>query len=77
VLTKDARIRYRPNEKNALERAGVIAIVLTAGNLTGAEMAKLFVKVLAQIERHAALTEPPVLFTFGRSGRLKRTRFLP
>jgi hypothetical protein len=50
VLTKDARIRYRPSERSALERAGVVAMVLTAGNLTGAEMAKLFVKSLGRIE---------------------------
>ncbi len=75
VLTKDARIRYRPNERSALERAGVIAFVLTAGNLTGSEMAKVFVKALARIERAATSVKSPALFTFGRSGRLQKTRF--
>lgn len=71
VLTKDSKIRYRPNEIAALKEAGVVAVVLVAGNLVGAEMAELFVKTLRKIERIAGSATPPALFTFGRDRRLK------
>ncbi len=43
VLTKDERIRYRPNERRALLRSGVRAFILTGRNLTGEEMGEVFV----------------------------------
>ena len=71
VLTKDSKIRYRPNEIAALKEAEVVAVVLIAGNLIGPEMADLFVKTLRKIERVAGSAKPPALFTFGRDKRLK------
>lgn len=71
VLTKDRRIRYRPNEKSALKEANVVAVVLIAGNLIGPEMADLFVKTLRKIERIAGSATPPAMFTFGRDRKLK------
>ncbi|HTZ76712.1 MAG TPA: hypothetical protein VMC10_02330 [Stellaceae bacterium] len=71
VLTKDARIRHRPNELSALKEARVVAVVLTAGNLTGPQMANVFVKALRAIQRRAGTARPPALFTFGRDGKLK------
>ncbi len=53
VLTKDRRIRYRPNEIAAIRNAGALAVVLTAGNLTGDDMAAIFVRALRGIERLA------------------------
>ena len=41
VLTKDERIRYRPNERSALLRSGVRAFILTARDLTGEEMGEV------------------------------------
>lgn len=72
VLTKDRRIRYRPNEIAALKEAQVVAVVLVAGNLIGSEMADLFVKTLRKIEHTAGSASPPALFTFGRDRRLKQ-----
>jgi len=46
VLTKDTRIRYRPNEKQALLAAGVRAFAFTSGSLSGAEMSDAIVKAL-------------------------------
>lgn len=51
VVTKDARIRYRTNERDALVRAGVRAFVLRGGNLTGEQMATALVKALPKIRR--------------------------
>lgn len=74
VLTKDRRIRYRPNEIAALKEAKVVAVVLVAGNLIGPEMAGLFVKTLRKIENTAGSASPPALFTFGRDRRLKQVK---
>jgi len=49
----------------------VVAVVLTAGNLTGPQMANAFVKALKAIRRRAGTARPPALFTFGRDGKLK------
>lgn len=49
VLTKDTRIRYRPNEKQALLAAGVRAFVFASGSLSGAEMSEAIVKALPKM----------------------------
>jgi len=51
VLTKDKNIRLHRYEREALIRAGVKAFVLTSGNLTGAEMAQVFVRNLVKMQR--------------------------
>lgn len=49
VLTKDTRMRYRPNEKQALLGAGVRAFVFTSGSLSGAQMADAIVAALPEM----------------------------
>lgn len=49
VLTKDTRIRYRPNEKQALMGAGVRAFVFTSGSLSGSQMADAVVEALPEM----------------------------
>src|SRR5438552_19081944 len=49
VLTKDTRIRYRPNEKQALLAAGVRAFAFASGNLSGPEMSEAIVKALPKM----------------------------
>lgn len=49
VLTKDTRIRYRPNEKQALLGAGVRAFAFASGNLSGAQMSDAIVKALPKM----------------------------
>jgi predicted nuclease of predicted toxin-antitoxin system len=71
VLTKDIRIRYKPNEKEAILEAGAVAVILVSGNMKGEEMAELFVRSLGHIERVAGRATPPAIFTLGRDGRLK------
>jgi hypothetical protein len=51
VLTKDDRIRYRPNEKDALLAAGVRAFVFTGGNVRGAAMADTIIAALPKIRK--------------------------
>ena len=69
VLTKDARIRYRANEMNALMAAKVRAFVLTArGDLSGQEIAAIFVKALPRMKRLCARTPPPFVAHVSREG---------
>lgn len=51
VLTKDSMIKSRPAEKAALMNSGVRAFILVSGNLTGEEMAAIFVKALPAIKK--------------------------
>ncbi len=69
VLTKDERIRYRIAEIEALRKARVKAFVLTARkDLTGQEMAEIFVKALPKIHRIASKQQPPFIAKVGRDG---------
>lgn len=75
VLTKDKRIRNRRIEIDAIMNAGVAAFVLTAGGLTGSEMADVFVKALPRMVRFLEANPPPFICTITRSGMI--SRFLP
>jgi predicted nuclease of predicted toxin-antitoxin system len=61
VLTKDTQIRYRAHERAVLMQAGVRAFVLVAKNLSGREMAEVFVKALPAIRRFLANHQPPFI----------------
>ena len=67
VLTKDTHIRYRAHERTALMQAGVRAFVLVAQNLSGREMADVFVKALPAIRRFVASHQPPFIAKVTRS----------
>jgi predicted nuclease of predicted toxin-antitoxin system len=71
VLTKDRRIRHRRSERLALMDAGVRAFVLTAGNITGEEMAAAFVEALPRMLRVVKGEEPPFIATVSRSGLVR------
>jgi predicted nuclease of predicted toxin-antitoxin system len=68
VLTKDKNIRLRKHEHRALVRAGVKAFVLTSGNLTGAEMAEVFVANLARMQELARTTDHAFLAKVTKGG---------
>ena len=57
VLSKDKHIRRNELERQAFLGANVRAIILTAGELTGREMAALFVKHLRKMS-NMAVSEP-------------------
>lgn len=60
VLSKDDRIRLNEVERSALVEAGVAAFFLNRGDLTGPQMASVFVKALPAMKR--ALRRFPVPF---------------
>lgn len=72
VLTKDERIRYRPHEVAAIERAQVGAFVLTTARMRGVEMAALFATVALKLARLAINTPRPFVFALNGSGQLRR-----
>lgn len=61
VLTKDSHIRHRFVERMALISSGVRAFILVSGNLSGPEMAEIFVKALPRIRRFAIRHSPPFI----------------
>ncbi len=58
VLMKDAAIRRRPTEREALSRAGVRAFCLTNAQLRGAEQTARFVDNIGRITRQADTPGP-------------------
>lgn len=68
VLTKDDRIRYRMIEQQAMMRASVAAFILTAGGVTGAEMADIFISALPKIRRFILKYDRPFIASVTRSG---------
>ncbi len=72
VLTKDARIRYRAHERDALIRAGVSAFVLVGKNLSAPAMAEILVRSLPKILRFAERHQPPFIAKITRSGAVSR-----
>lgn len=73
VLTKDRRIRRRPLELTALRKSGVRAFVLSAGNLSGTEMAEVFVKALPKLRRFALKNAAPFVATITEKGAITKT----
>ena len=70
VVTKDRRIRTRNVELEALMDAGVAAFVLTAGDLSGAEMAEALVKALPRMQRMVAKHLRPFIAAVSRPGEV-------
>jgi PIN domain-containing protein len=71
VLTKDSHIKHRLVERTALLESGVRAFVLVSGNLTGPEMAKIFVTALPKMTRFAAKHLPPFIAKIHRDGSVE------
>jgi hypothetical protein len=71
VLTKDSHIKHRLVERTALLESGVRAFVLVSGNLTGPEMAKIFVKALPGMNRFAAKHSPPFIAKIHRDSSIE------
>lgn len=61
VLTNDKRIRHRRIECQALLAAGIKAFVLTAGHLSSAAAAEIWVRQLSKIERIAISRPAPFI----------------
>ncbi len=75
VLTKDTRIRYHANEVAALLRSKVRAFVLTArGDLTGAEMAEIFIKASPAMKRMSRDVAGPFIARIQRDSSVELLR---
>ena len=70
VLTKDQKIRYRPNELLVLKKFGVRAFVLTAGDLQGSEMGRAFVRALPAIHQAVGRYPAPFIAAVSKGGRV-------
>jgi hypothetical protein len=64
VLMKDEKIRYRPAERAAVRAHDVRAFYLTSGNLTGQQMADLFIANRDVVWRMAVEAGPALFAVF-------------
>ncbi len=71
VLTKDDRIRYRIAERTALIAANVRAFILVSGNLSGPDMALVFVAALPAMLRFTDQYSPPFIAKIYKDGRVR------
>ncbi len=70
VLTKDSRIRRHPLELQALLAANVAAFMLTATELTGADMGSLLVTTLPRLTTLVRSRARPFIATISRQGQV-------
>ena len=68
VITRDSRLRYKPNEKEALIGSGALVFVLTADGLTGQQHAELAVRALPRMLKIARSHGRPAIFSINSSG---------
>lgn len=71
VLTADKRIAYRRLEKMAIEQSGAKVFVLVSGNLSGVEMAAIFVKAVGAMKSFVLKTPAPFMAKVYKDGRVK------
>jgi hypothetical protein len=71
-LTHDKRIRYKPNEKDAVMRAGVGLFILV-GHAPHDELANNFVNTLSKIERFIGKHDPPFIAKIYRAPKKFRS----
>jgi hypothetical protein len=71
VLTKDSRIRRHPLELQALLAANVAAFMLTATDLTGADMGRLLVAAIPRLTAFVRSRARPFIATISRQGLIK------
>lgn len=68
ILTKDKRIKRNRLERMTLEGAGAAAFILTAGDISGADMAAAFVRALPRIQKILDKFTRPIIATIGPGG---------
>lgn len=74
LLTRDEKIRRRPNELQAFRDHGVIGFVLTAGNASAADTAALVSRVYPKLIRKAQATKPPAMFSVTLTGTISNIK---
>ena len=70
VLSRNKRIRWTPIERQAVVHSKVSKFTLVGTRLTGAEIAKAFVKALPRMKRLLAKYDPPFFAKVYRDGRV-------
>lgn len=70
VLTKDSRIRRHPLELQSLLAADVAAFMLTATDLTGADMGRLLVTAMPRLTALVRSRARPFIATISRQGQV-------
>ena len=71
VLTRDQRIRNRPNELRAAREARLHVFALTSGNLSAAETVEIVLAAWPAMRRAVADNEPPMFWSITRGGGVK------
>ncbi len=74
VLTKDEKIRSRKLELQAVKNHSIGMFLLTAGNMTGEQMADLFAAALPKMLRFIKGNRKPFVATIGTGGRIGKIR---
>lgn len=74
VFSKDRRIKQRRLERRALSDAGVQAFLLTAADLSGADMASAFVVAWPRIAKVIAAGTKPLIATVSARGAVRILR---
>ncbi len=74
VLTADQKIVYRHLEMLAVEQSLARVFVLVSGNITGKDMARVFVEAINSIKRFVSLNSGPFIAKVYKDGRVERWR---
>lgn len=74
VVTRDQNIRRKPNELRAFKTSRVKAIVLTSGQTSAADTAKLLVELYPKLMRKLQNTAPPAMFTVTLAGTISQIK---
>lgn len=74
VLTADKKIVYRHLERLAVEQSKARVFVLVSGNMTGPDMALVFVKAINSIKRFVSLKPGPFIAKVYKDGRVESWR---
>lgn len=74
LLTRDEKIRRRPNELQAFRDYGVVGFVLTAGNASAADTAALVTRLYPKLIRKAKAVKPPAMFTVTLVGTISQIK---
>jgi predicted nuclease of predicted toxin-antitoxin system len=72
VLTKDSAIRRNPLERETYRAAKARVFALTRKDISGAEMAGIFVRALPGMLRRIETTAAPFVFSISRGGEFNR-----
>jgi hypothetical protein len=76
VLTKDEAMQHNEIEKTAIKNAKVRVFILVRGNLSGSEMASIFVRALPSMARIIQNQEPPFIVRVYRDGKVSKTKLV-